>query len=760
MSIKSLLSWPKDYKSSFTFLFAWFLIACCILGYLCSAYWTLTSVHRVTELQPSAAVAPIVAEFPTYDNARRHVNIQSNLTHSELNRRQNEIDDCDLVKLHICTVTADENIAAIDPLTKLPLCRCIHFSSDDATASIIKGNDRIDIPANRDSTEGYKGRILHNPSLLSLRNGDKYCSVKKRGERAILVHVNSNIHTKKIESRSVYEWQCECTERDMFVNAADRYSLCTRYLGCNLNGARPSFDPIQGTAWSSFSDLTCDCTKASVFVPGRPPQCQLRDYFNNYTDIDEKRSDVVSSSSPLYSKYFLPFDMIDEEYVRFAFKDMETAKRLKPQGLPNPCVYDSLNNKFLEPEFLRDDLVGAAIEEDGTVYCFSHNSRITTVRYSDDYLKNNGGMYANGVVKVVYPFKSSAAPVREPYTLVEHRMYDNRTDKVSELMGWMYGRYKWAAAIRAKIPYLKVVDSETIYPFTNLNYTNDEDGHRAYINIYNAPAPPGVLARQYDEIVQHYNIPQRWMKQVHNVWLLYENGTELYHTLALTYDKIRTAAASGIHNRGVDYVFENYNYYKIDKSELTKVTDVDVMAVLKDYRKYEHTECTDRLYKALKLEDTKHPLGIQIFPSTYALTKLEDKNKFGFWANIYSAFYTGLYTFNNKGVHSLLTIDTSLMGKYIEHVRSMENTENTESKASSQLVTFKQPVVETLKVLYNSAEYDLKESDDYDELLNVNANTYKAGNIIASDSRYKYIAPHSTSLDKISILKPVFTDVA
>jgi len=61
--------------------------------------------------------------------------------------------------------------------------------------------------------------------------------------------------------------------------------------------------------------------------------------------------------------------------------------------LLNPCKTDAITGKYVENAMI-------AKTDDNIYYCVSTGSNVITINSDDDYLTNNNGSYANGVIEI------------------------------------------------------------------------------------------------------------------------------------------------------------------------------------------------------------------------------------------------------------------------------------------------------------------------------------------------------------------------
>lgn len=221
------------------------------------------------------------------------------------------------------------------------LATCVHFDND---IELMDDNGlMISIPANDHPDDGYCLFLLDDRSekKCTKRNGGKWIISKVDGGR--------------------YTYKCFCSESIYFTNETIGGD-CTRFQGCK-NGT------ISNPDYSYPEEIMCLCNTDYYLADGAPPSC--------------KKSNIFYSSKvtfmPLDHKYIADeyWEYVDGEHVR----------------LPNPCIIDAYTGE----QHLFD---GEIILEDGIAYCVSKNPHFITLRFNDDYLRGNGGKFANGIMRI------------------------------------------------------------------------------------------------------------------------------------------------------------------------------------------------------------------------------------------------------------------------------------------------------------------------------------------------------------------------
>lgn len=240
-----------------------------------------------------------------------------------------------------------------------------------------------------EDTMVYDGSILEK----NLDENDGYCMFDLIDDR----------HNKKCTNKNGGKWlltktgtdsfyfKCHCTS-PLFDNGVD--GDCSLFKGCIGGKLLPG------------NEFICECPDGMFHkeVNG-VPTCQKQNYFKtkNKSDVD------------LNAKFLNP------QYVGL--------------NVPNPCIYDFLNKQYVPH-------AGEIVLEDEIAFCKVNDPHFTTVVFEDDYLLNNGGKYANGIVKI-----STSAPEIG-------FMYETQTKNEKGESTPLIGKRFQSSSIIPKLPYL------------------------------------------------------------------------------------------------------------------------------------------------------------------------------------------------------------------------------------------------------------------------------------------------------------------
>lgn len=248
---------------------------------------------------------------------------------------------------------------------------CNNFERDETIYDKM-GNQVGIIKANKTADDGYCLRLLNRD--------DRECSFKNGG-RWILSRTDDD----------KYMFICLCTVPDFFTNNT-MYGDCTEFKGCQ-NGKISNLNE-----YTNLSEITCKCNegyKPTSRNTNTNNNNNINDISNENTTIRD--DDFIPTCVPknIYEReipenqfnYNLDDKFIDAEYL-------QNVRSVNPDfKFPNPCTIDAITGMPVEG-------IGRITQYGDIFYCVATNPRYTTITFNDDYLKNNNGKYANGIVKV------------------------------------------------------------------------------------------------------------------------------------------------------------------------------------------------------------------------------------------------------------------------------------------------------------------------------------------------------------------------
>lgn len=276
--------------------------------------------------------------------------------------------DCTSKALVECDMTNDLACIGCNQI----LAKCIHFETD---TTLYDPNDKeiAKIPKNRNNENGYCLRLTadkHSQRKCTQKNGGKWILTKT-----------------VIDGDSQYSYTCHCTSPHLFTKTS-MYSDCDGFVGCT-NGT------ILNETWSSFSEIECKCNvgyhiedDSGVNFPLLSTPMQQR--------MTCVRDNIFQSEFP---------HAIDKMYIEPTYPGYE-----KDIFLPDPCKFDAITG-----EYIGDN--GAIYMHNNIAHCRAKSENgYTTVIFEDDYLINNGGKYANAVVRIASNSPFDDAIVYETHT--------------------------------------------------------------------------------------------------------------------------------------------------------------------------------------------------------------------------------------------------------------------------------------------------------------------------------------------------------
>lgn len=358
------------------------------------------------------------------DNGNRIRLANANSTKKEIDAIVNNTTtkvSCNLKTLVKCNTSTGFECFECDE----PLAKCIHFEQDEDIYNEDNKSVIGQIKANTAANEGY---------CLRLEGKDKRTCTPKNGGRWIIVERNDK-----------YTYVCMCTNPEIFSRTT-LHGDCTHFNFCR-NGKIANIDK-----WKSFDDIVCDCDE-------------------NYRQIiRNNRSECIRKNIFQRNDTRLPFQKLDRKYI----DDSYIGKDL---NLPNPCTFNPSTRTDYAPGIAKIQM------SSNIAYCVALSPLHTTVLYEDDYLRNNRGRYANGVVEI-----SRAPPISdtiyEPYT--KKRNSNDMYDHVFS------GRRYLHEDVTLELPALDTGSQNLggpgrLYPYSETfdpKYRTD-----AYVYVWNAPDP-------------------------------------------------------------------------------------------------------------------------------------------------------------------------------------------------------------------------------------------------------------------------------
>lgn len=295
-----------------------------------------------------------------------------------------------------------------------------------------KLSDFITFPPNTTPNMGYCLKIDKGTDEHDIK-----CTLENGGLKLLKVNETGNLG-----------FFCYCEQPYKFINNYDDSNDCTLYAGC-LNGI---YNPETGhcDCMPHHNEYTND--ELGIF------NCRIQSKF--------KRGDL---SNVIDNKF------VDEKYLSLLEKNIQ---------LPNPCTIDIKTGQLFKNA--GQVTITSIKKPNGTIeeiaHCVVNDVRFVTINLNDDYLKNNGGKYANAIFQ--YTNKQEVNPnMYEVY-------FDYRKNELQNKSGYRLNYEDFLV----KLPYLE----EDSYNMFNIRGTKYDDfpvlPHVKYFDnrkvyVYNARTP-------------------------------------------------------------------------------------------------------------------------------------------------------------------------------------------------------------------------------------------------------------------------------
>lgn len=249
---------------------------------------------------------------------------------------------------------------------------CVHFEMDTPIYDSISGNRIITMPHNKSADTGYCLRIASDRDRRS-------CTAKFGGQWVLM---NSGSGGAGSDNEQAYLFVCHCANENLFTKST-LYGDCDVFVGCP-NGK------IANNGWDKLSDIECDCDDGYTkiisamspnrFTMGHAAAAAAETMDTNMLALSCVRNNVFQEAGIVSG---IDHRFVDPDYVGYGLA-----------WLPDPCSIDALTGKPI-PE-----TVGHIAMHNNVAYCVASSKFYTTVLFEDDYLLNNGGRYANGILKI------------------------------------------------------------------------------------------------------------------------------------------------------------------------------------------------------------------------------------------------------------------------------------------------------------------------------------------------------------------------
>lgn len=350
---------------------------------------------------------------------------------------------CDINTPRPCKIS-NKNVDCKNCLDELSAC--IHFENDEVIYNEI-GDELGKISANKNLDDGYCLRILNKLG--------RDCTFKYGGRWSL------------IKSNDRFVYTCLCTMPSFFT-AATAYTDCNVFRGCQNGRIDEKKD------WQRVEDIGCVCNagykagkRKIINSDGKESTVPICELLNVY----ERGQDDSGFDFAIETQF------VDPAYKAYLGANITIR-------LPNPCILDSTTGIY------NVSIGHVQLSPDNIAYCVSLDTRYVTVIYSDDYLLNNGGRYANALVRV-------SNEVALPGSIYETHTRRRKIPGVQQLRTPFYktlvGRRYLYKDLLFKLPYMSRDSGNLNGPGIFYNFAGiirPEDLDRAKIYIYNAEIPP------------------------------------------------------------------------------------------------------------------------------------------------------------------------------------------------------------------------------------------------------------------------------
>lgn len=234
-----------------------------------------------------------------------------------------------------------------------------------------------------------------------------------------------------------FAYFCLCKKPHIYVNDPETGD-CTHYNGCRTNG--------------KMMDGNCVCNDG---------------YFKSTNELGVENCKPRSIFKDSNMLNILDRKFVDPNYLALIDETV---------NLPNPCNIDIVSGRLYE------NVGMIKTTDDGSiVYCDVQDPRFVTIQVNDDYLKGNGGKYANAIFK--YSNASSTEIIYETSKFTKHGFRLKYNDFFYKLPYMELDSGNMGGSGRDYEPFPRATENEFI---TNLALNNRK------IYIYNAKTPEKI----------------------------------------------------------------------------------------------------------------------------------------------------------------------------------------------------------------------------------------------------------------------------
>lgn len=307
-----------------------------------------------------------------------------------------------------------------------------------------------------------------NPKPCTYKNGCRWIMVNHKNQTYDIDNDNHS-QTARTTLRRI------CIYPHAFAQGDD--GDCTLQIACSGS----DIGTIVGN-FETIEQMRCTCRDGYRVENGN--QCIRRNLFH----VPE-----VSETTTLPAEYYIDNKYVNPEYLHLMQEYGRLHERNDTIRLLDPCRIDVISGKFLNKSYL-------TMATDGTVFCQTpvDDPSIVSVQISDDFLMNNGGRYANGVMRFTGAVDAYITAFdRIPVDVEEGKHKKGALLLTSNEMIPIIGIHvKYSTLLNAFPQFqLPLIDSilDSSYAYGETWAPNDiptESHSELRINVWSAPPPP------------------------------------------------------------------------------------------------------------------------------------------------------------------------------------------------------------------------------------------------------------------------------
>lgn len=334
-----------------------------------------------------------------------------------------------------------------------PHAKCVHYDTD-VQVEVEKGTFEK-WEANTSPDLGYC------TSLLTEKSSKKQAKYSLVEDEVILKPCNRNtgnrILVKSDPTALGYTFACICKEPTLITQTIPLVSDCDQPVGCQGGKLTRPDNWRDPTIYVDIvNDLECtDCPLGTV--AGRNPA-------TNHPICEPLPFVKDASADEMYPDGF-KFLNVTGEAIEPNFSN-QYENNGQGRKIPDPCSFDIITGMpFTNNECTLDSTPDRKI-----FFCRTNTDTVATIQYDDDYLKGNGGKWANGCYKFTENSENVKAYITEWYN--RPRFFD-KLNMTFPIIGYTLNKWLLLSDVT------KILDVDKIK-----NENNRQD-----IVIYNAPIP-------------------------------------------------------------------------------------------------------------------------------------------------------------------------------------------------------------------------------------------------------------------------------